>query len=434
MMSDVRRLCKYVQWATSIVHLRRFSYQNVPTIHKLPNCTVYRLSYGRKGNIDHLDLFFVCRTTLIATALVSGAERIFGVTSHNRDDASFHFFPTFGIWNDDYRLSLHIPIYISNFVIMFHVLTSSRYVRPTVESLAYRHGGWTSPRSQGFRTVALSTVTTGGSASRSSRTLMMMMMTGTTTAVFAVTVASLCAVTSNDLRDNVALLEKRSLPPSSGDVISAGTPVKEAATGILFPPLCNGYYLAGTGVRVKWGLIKVYAVGTYIDPLAMSAVKTNDQAIAQALLDPNYPRTIRIVMNRALSIDKYTSAIVEALTPRMNGQDLDKLDEFKKLNPAVDLVQGTTELHLPFLLLLQMGSLFTHSFIHASHIISYFVQTGAEIEMTIRGDTLLYKNAIGGVGSIRSAAFCRALCDTYYGTDPVSPTHKESVVAGIRKM
>ncbi len=275
---------------------------------------------------------------------------------------------------------------------MLHVLTS-RYVRPTVESLAHRHGsGWMSPRSLGFRTVA---GTTGGSTTpRSSMT--MMMMTGTS--IFAATIASLCALTSNDLRDNVALLEKRPLPPSSGDVISAGTPVKEAATGILFPPLCNGYYLAGTGVRVKWGLIKVYAVGTYIDPLAMSAVKTNDPAIAQALLDPNYPRTIRIVMNRALSIDKYTSAIVEALTPRMNGEDLDKLDEFKKLNPKVDLVKN------------------------------------AEIEMTIRGDTLLYKNAIGGVGSIRSAVFCRALCDTYYGTDPVSPSHKESVVAGIRNM
>lgn len=64
----------------------------------------------------------------------------------------------------------------------------------------------------------------------------------------------------------------------------------------------------------------------------------------------------------------------------------------------------------------------------------FLLTTGAEIEMTIRGDTLLYKNAIGGVGSIRSSVFCRALCDTYYGTDPVSPTHKESVVAGIRKM
>lgn len=62
--------------------------------------------------------------------------------------------------------------------------------------------------------------------------------------------------------------------------------------------------------------------------------------VEQALLDPTYPRTIRIVMNRALSIDKYTEAIVEALRPRMKGQDLDTLEEFKKLNPPVDLVQG----------------------------------------------------------------------------------------------
>ena len=74
------------------------------------------------------------------------------------------------------------------------------------------------------------------------------------------------------------------------------------------------------------------------------------------------------------------------------------LDEFKKLNPSVDLVEG------------------------------------AEIEMTIRGDTLLYKNAVGGVGSIKSRLFCEALCDVYYGSDPVSPTHKDSVMAGIPKL
>ena len=154
--------------------------------------------------------------------------------------------------------------------------------------------------------------------------------------------------------------------PTSGDVISSGTPVKEAATGILFPQLCNGYYLAGTGVRIKYAFVKVYAVGTYLDPLAVAAVKKGSrEAIEQALLDPTYPRTIRIVMNRNLSIEKYTEAIVESLKPRMHGKDLDKLEEFKSLNPPVDLVQG------------------------------------AEIEMTIRGDTLLYKNAAGGVGTIR---------------------------------
>ena len=54
--------------------------------------------------------------------------------------------------------------------------------------------------------------------------------------------------------------------------------------------------------------------------------------------------------------------------------------------------------------------------------------------MTIRGDTLLYKNAVGGVGTIRSKVFTKALCDTYYGPDPVSPSHKASVLAGIPKL
>eukprot|EP01083_Nonionella_stella_P315703 1141124_1 len=92
----------------------------------------------------------------------------------------------------------------------------------------------------------------------------------------------------------------------------------------------------------------------------MSMIKTQGGSeIKKALLDPNYPRTIRIVMNRNLSIDKYTAAIIEALEPRMNGEDLGRLEEFKKLNPPVDLIEG------------------------------------AEIDMTIRGDTLLYKNAVG---------------------------------------
>ena len=113
--------------------------------------------------------------------------------------------------------------------------------------------------------------------------------------------------------------------PLGGDIISSGKPVKEKATGILFPALCNGYYLAGCGVRIKYGFVKVYALGTYLDPLAMSAVKKADAAtIQEALCNPTYPRTIRIVMNRGLSIQKFTDAIIEALEPRMKGLDLDK--------------------------------------------------------------------------------------------------------------
>jgi len=77
--------------------------------------------------------------------------------------------------------------------------------------------------------------------------------------------AGAVAVVSMSKPDKVSLAAKKM--PTGGDVINSGTPVKEDATGILFPQLCNGYYLAGCGVRIKWGLIKVYAVGTYLDPL-----------------------------------------------------------------------------------------------------------------------------------------------------------------------
>uniref|UniRef100_A0A7S2ED08 Chalcone isomerase domain-containing protein n=1 Tax=Trieres chinensis TaxID=1514140 RepID=A0A7S2ED08_TRICV len=186
--------------------------------------------------------------------------------------------------------------------------------------------------------------------------------------------------------------------PSGGEVVMLA-PTKEPSTGILFPRLCNGMTFVGCGVRVKFGFVKIYAVGTYMDPIAMSAIKREgSDAIGKALLDPMYPRTIRIVMNRSLSIDKYTKAIVEALEPRMNGEDLDKLEEFKKMNPKVDLVEG------------------------------------AEMEMTIRGDTMLYKNSVGGVGAITSDVFCRALCDVYYGADAVSPKHKDEVIEGVKRL
>ena len=144
---------------------------------------------------------------------------------------------------------------------------------------------------------------------------------------------------------------------------------------------------------------QVYAVGTYFDPLAMSMVKNQGEAeLKKVLLDPNYPRVIKIVMNRNLSIEKYTAAIIESLEPRMNGEDIGSLEEFKNLNPPVDLVEG------------------------------------AEIEMTVRGDMLLYKNAVGGLGQIKSAVFTKALCDVFYGADAVSPTHLKSVASGVKKL
>ena len=101
---------------------------------------------------------------------------------------------------------------------------------------------------------------------------------------------------------NTGVLSCDSRIPSSGDVLSIGKITNEPATSISFPALCNGMSLAGVGVRIKYVFVKVYAVGAYFDPIAMMAVKKGNQAeMERALLDPTYPRTIRIVMNRGLS-------------------------------------------------------------------------------------------------------------------------------------
>jgi hypothetical protein len=158
--------------------------------------------------------------------------------------------------------------------------------------------------------------------------------------------------------------------------------LKEPATGILFDALCNGYTLVGTGVRVKYGLIKVYAVGTYIDSNAVATIKNDSAAaIEAALLNVNVPRTIRIVMNRKLGIQKYTEAIVEALTPRMHGQDLDKLDEFKRLNPPIDLEKGTRAVVLSrdFLHCVRGGHAALHQNISLAHF--FFLSLSHSLRM-----------------------------------------------------
>merc|ERR1712232_1244297 len=135
----------------------------------------------------------------------------------------------------------------------------------------------------------------------------------------------------------------------------------------------------------------------YMNSSAMKG-QGNEDAIVKALMDPTTPRVIRIVMNRGLSIEKYTSVIVESLTPRMDGQDLDKLEEFKKMNPATDLTEGSV------------------------------------MEMTIHGDKFTYRNSVGLVNELTSGIFTRALCDVYFGVDPASPTLKNSVIEGAAQL
>jgi len=257
---------------------------------------------------------------------------------------------------------------------------------------------------KGFTRRALSAATASSSHQSAARRTSLVAIMG----VIAVTidynnrtssgVLALGALSCDDKCECNAARRRSKGVPSSGDVFSVGKITNEPATKIAFPFLCNAMTLAGVGVRVKYVFVNVYAVGAYFDPIAMMAVKKGSQDdIEKALVDPTYPRTIRIVMNRGLSVDKFISAIVEVIEPRLNGKDLNTLEEFKEIFPKVDLMEGD------------------------------------EIELTIRGETLLLKTGLG-VGTIRSRPFTEAMCDVYFGKDPVSPTLKKDVLDGIRAL
>jgi len=174
---------------------------------------------------------------------------------------------------------------------------------------------------------------------------------------------------------------------------------EDPATGIKFPALVDGLTFVGAGVRVKYGFVKVYAVGAYVDPAETAALKgKSDDEICAALCDPGMQKTIRIVMNRSLSVDKYMAAINEAIHPRMNGKDLGTLDKFKAMNPPGELKEGD------------------------------------EMVMTLKGNTMNYRSSSGGIGQIQSEAFVRALADVYFGKDAVSPPAKVATIKGIKAL
>lgn len=218
-------------------------------------------------------------------------------------------------------------------------------------------GGVTSYPSAAFSSKASSSSTAGSSASYAA-----------IAAAFAATVAAASASTT-------ALCD------------FGGEEHKETATGITFPAQVDGLPFAGAGVRVKYGFVKVYAVGTYANTAGIADM--------DAFMGPAVDKTIRIVMNRGLSVDKFTAAISEALEPRMNGKDLEKLDEFKTLNPPGALLEG------------------------------------AEIIMSLKGDTMYYRSSFGGQGSIKSAVFVAALNDVYFGKSAVSGPQRDMIAKSL---
>ncbi|CAB9507036.1 expressed unknown protein [Seminavis robusta] len=168
---------------------------------------------------------------------------------------------------------------------------------------------------------------------------------------------------------------------------------EEPETGISFPPSFQAKELLGLGVRKKYQFFNVYAVGFYVNKEDFRGL--DEQDYEEALLNPHNHRTARIVMNRTLTMDKVVSTLIESLEPRMHGRDLFALDHFSKMR--------------------KYGSL----------------NRGDEIIINIRGNSVECKCSNGGQNVVVSEVFTRAICDVYFGKQPISPAAKESAIKGI---
>lgn len=106
----------------------------------------------------------------------------------------------------------------------------------------------------------------------------------------------------------------------------SGKSTVEPVTGIEYPQCLNEYkQFIGCGVRTKYLFFHAYAVGVYlnIEHSLLKSIKT-DCDIDKVLLNPNYPRVLRLVLNRDVTSNQYIGATFDALLPLMRAKDLDK--------------------------------------------------------------------------------------------------------------
>lgn len=97
--------------------------------------------------------------------------------------------------------------------------------------------------------------------------------------------------------------------------------IEEPETGIAFPSVLDSKHLLGVGVRKKYQFINVYAVGFYANKEDFQGLKGSEDEKEAALLNPHKARTLKIVMNRSLTMEAVISALVDAVEPRMKGED-----------------------------------------------------------------------------------------------------------------
>ena len=179
--------------------------------------------------------------------------------------------------------------------------------------------------------------------------------------------------------------------------------VVESATGIHFPLQLRSptsataapLYFAGAGVRVKYSIINVYAVGAYFD--AKNSYFCGNRTSPPG---PDVPSAFRIVLAGDVSRIHFIQGMEKSIRPHLQvqGDALTKLFRLLEEGLPASLPKGLKlDLHLN------------------------------RDKLTVHANDAILGSAID------SAVLCNAISEVYLGQEPISPAAKAQVVAGIAK-
>jgi hypothetical protein len=210
---------------------------------------------------------------------------------------------------------------------------------------------------------------------------------------------------------------------AGGSSLAAQT-VTEPSSGVEFPVTLTtatgaDHVLTGTGIRTKTFLkVKVYAFGLYVDePAATAALagfagkdaKTleKDNTFYDALLQMQFPMTLRLVMTRDVGGDDMADAFDGALRPRV--------------------IQAAAEKGMP-------GGEEALETFRGYFSVGEMTKT-SELLFTCTPDGTLSSSVKGTPNPpLTSAALCWALFDVYLGEKPISGDGKKGVTAGFPQL
>ena len=189
-------------------------------------------------------------------------------------------------------------------------------------------------------------------------------------------------------------------PSAPAPAAAAAPPVVEPKTGVQFPAEQGGLKLAGCGVRVKYGFIKVYAVGVYVSPrVALDKRAASPLAALRTARRDGAVVELRLTMARDVAKKTFVDALAEQITPRAGAPQSDTF--------AAAITGGLRD-PTP------EGSTTT-------------IRLDPDGTISVLDDTGLV------TAHVVVPAVCDAFLDIYLGADGISPTTLEAVQAGLEK-